>query len=58
MKRRGNPGWGFGAFETAQRTMQGYEAIHRLRKDQCEGSTQGNILVQNRIIDRLFGLAA
>jgi IS6 family transposase len=58
LKRRVNPGLGFGAFETAQRTIQGYEAIHMLRKGQCEGSTKGDILVQNRLIDRLFGLAA
>jgi hypothetical protein len=32
VKRRVNPGLGFGAFATAQRTIQGYEAMHRLRK--------------------------
>jgi transposase, IS6 family len=58
LKRRVNPGLGFGAFETAQRTIQGYEAIHMLRKGQYEGSTKGDILAQNRLIDRLFGVAA
>ena len=58
LKRRVKPGLGFGAFETAQRTIQGYEAIHMLRKGQCEGSTKGDILVQNRLINRLFGFAA
>jgi transposase, IS6 family len=32
VKRRVNSGLGFGAFATAQRTIQGYEAMHRLRK--------------------------
>jgi hypothetical protein len=27
VKRRVNPGLGFGAFATAQRTIQGYEAM-------------------------------
>ena len=34
VKRRMNPGLGFGAFQTAQRTIQGYEATHMLRKGQ------------------------
>ena len=34
------------------------KAIQMLRKGQCEGSTKGDILAQNRLIDRLFGFAA
>ena len=34
VKRRVNPGLGFEAFATAQRTIQGYEAMHMLRKGQ------------------------
>jgi len=37
MKRHVNLGLGFGAFATAQRTIQGYEAMHMLRKGQIEG---------------------
>jgi transposase, IS6 family len=37
MKRRVNLGLGFGAYATAQRTIQGYEALHMLRKGQLEG---------------------
>ena len=58
MKRLVNPGLGFGAFHTAQRTIQGYEAMHRLRKGQIEGIAQGDILAQNRVINQIFGLAA
>ena len=58
MKRRVNPGLGFGAFQTAQRTIQGYEAIHMRRKGQIEGIAQGDVLAQNHMINQLFGLAA
>jgi transposase, IS6 family len=58
MKRRINPGLGFGAFATAQRTIQGYEAMHMLRKGQIEGVAKGDVLAQNRGINQLFGLAA
>jgi transposase, IS6 family len=58
VKRRVNPGLGFGAFATAQRTIQGYEAMHMLHKGQLEGITKGDVLAQNRVINQLFGLAA
>jgi transposase, IS6 family len=58
IKRLVNPGLGFGAFATAQRTIQGYEAMHRLRKGQLEGVAKMDVLAQNRVINQLFGLAA
>jgi transposase, IS6 family len=58
VKRRVNPGLGFGTFATAQRTIQGYEAMHRLHKGQLEGVTKGDVLAQNRVINQLFGVAA
>jgi IS6 family transposase len=58
VKRRVNPGLGFGAFATAQRTIQGYEAMHMLRKGQIEGMAKRDVLAQNRVINQLFGLAA
>jgi transposase, IS6 family len=58
VKRRVNSGLGFGAFATAQRTIQGYEALHMLRKGQIEGIAKGDVLAQNRVINQLFGLAA
>jgi transposase-like protein len=51
-------GLGFGAFTTAQRTIQGDEAMHMLRKGQIEEMAKGNGLAQNRVINQLFGLAA
>ncbi|HEY5867745.1 MAG TPA: IS6 family transposase [Candidatus Tectomicrobia bacterium] len=58
VKRRVNPGLGFGAFATAQRTIQGYEAMPRLHKGQLTGMAKGDILAQNRVINELFGVAA
>ena len=58
VKRRVNPGLGFGTFTTAQRTIQGYEAMHMLRKGQLEGMTKGDVLAQNRVINHMFELAA
>jgi transposase, IS6 family len=58
VKHRVNPGLGFGAFDTAPRTIQGYEALHRLRKGQIEGLIKRDVLAQNRVINQLFGVAA
>ena len=58
IKRRVNPGLGFGTFSTAQQTIQGYEALHMLRKGQLEGIAKGDILAQNQVINQLFGLVA
>jgi hypothetical protein len=58
VKRRVDPGLGFGAFATAQRTIQGDEAMHRLHKGQLEEVTKGDVLAQNRVINQLFGVAA
>jgi transposase, IS6 family len=58
VKPRVNPGLGFGAFATAQQTIQGDEAMHRLRKGQIEGLAKGDIFAQNRVINQLFGLVA
>jgi transposase, IS6 family len=38
IKRRVNPGMGFWSLDTAWRTLQGYEAMHQLRKGQVTGT--------------------
>ena len=43
IKRRVNPGMGFWSFDTAWRTLQGYEAMHQLRKGQVKGTSRGDI---------------
>ena len=58
VKRLVNPGLGFGAFHTAQRTIQGYEAMHMLRKGQLEGIAKRDVLAQNQVINHMFGVAA
>ena len=42
----------------ARRTIQGYEALHRIRKGQVRWVQKGDVRARNRFIDRTFGLAA
>jgi transposase, IS6 family len=42
IKRLGNPGLGFGSFETAWRTLQGYEVMNMMRKGQIQGVEKGD----------------
>jgi transposase-like protein len=58
IKRRVKPGLGFGSYQTAWRTLQGYEAMNQLRKGQVQGPTKGDIVSQNRFIAAALGLAA
>ena len=58
IKRRVKPGLGFYSYLTAWRTLQGYEAIHMIRKRQVRGAAKGHIRAQNQFIAQLFGLAA
>ena len=58
IKRLVKPGMGFCSFETARRTLQGYEVMHMLRKGQMRGMEKGDILGQVAFISALFGMAA
>jgi len=58
IKRRVNPGLGFGSYPTAWRTIQGYETMNMIRKGQIKGTEKGNIAAQNQFIAGLFGLTA
>jgi transposase-like protein len=58
IKRRTRPGLGFFSFETAQRTLAGYETMNIIRKGQLKGAEKGDILAQVKLINRLFGIAA
>ena len=58
VKRRVNPGLGFGSFDTAERTLQGYEVMHMIRKGQLRDVEKGDVLSQNAMIAELFGVAA
>src|SRR5271157_3295622 len=46
IKRLVKPGMGFFSFESAWRTLQGYEVMHMLRKGHMRGVEKGDILGQ------------
>jgi transposase-like protein len=58
LKRLIKPGLGFSSFDTAWRTLRGYEAMHMIRKGQVKGIGKRDIEGQVKFIERLFGLAA
>lgn len=58
IKRRVKPGLGFFSFETAWRTLQGYEIMHMIRKGQMLGVEKGDSMEQVAFISGLFGVAA
>lgn len=58
IKRRVKPGLGFASYQTAWRTLQGYEAMNMIRKGQVTGAEKHNSQAQNQFIAELFGLSA
>ena len=58
IKRRVNAKQGFREFQAARRTIQGYEAIHMIRKGQVRWVAGDDLLRQIQFIDSLFDLAA
>jgi transposase, IS6 family len=58
IKRLVKPGMGFFSFETAGRTLQGYEVMNMIRKGQIRGVGKGDIGGQVTFVARLFGVAA
>jgi transposase-like protein len=57
IKRLTKPGMGFFSFETARRTLQGFEVMNMMRKGQVQGVAKGNIPGQVTFIASLFGVA-
>ena len=49
---------GFFSFQTAGRTLQGYEVMHMIRKGQVQNVNKGDITGLVMFIARLFGVAA
>ena len=58
IKQRVNAKQGFREFQAARRTIQGYEAIHMLRKGQVRWVSGTDVRRQNQFINKVFGLAA
>ena len=53
-----NPGMSFGSFNSARRTIKGYEAMNMIRKGQIQGVEKGNVMGQISFINQIFGIAA
>jgi len=58
IKRRVNPGLGFFSFNTARRTIGGYEVMNMIRNGQIVGIGKGDIRGQVRFVADLFNVAA
>jgi IS6 family transposase len=57
IKRLTKPGMGFFSFETAWRTLQGYEIMNMMRKGQVQGVDKGEVRGQVALVAILFGVA-
>jgi transposase-like protein len=58
IKKRINAGLGFRSAEGACRTIEGYEAMHAIRKGQIRWLGKGDVVGQRQFIHGLFGIAA
>jgi len=58
IKRLTKPGMGFFSFETAWRTLQGFEIMNMIRKGQVQGVAKGDVREQSALVARLFGVVA
>ncbi len=58
IKRLVKLGMGFFSFETAWRTLHGYEVMNMIRKGQLHGVSKGDILSQVKFIASLFEVAS
>ena len=58
IKRLVKPGMGFSSFNTARRTLRGYEAMNMIRKGQIQGVAKGDIRAQTEFMSQLFRVAA
>jgi len=52
------PGLGFKSFNTARRTIKGYEVMQMLRKGQVIGVAKGDVLAQLNFMAQIFGVIA
>ncbi len=52
------PGRGFKSFNTAKRTIKGYEIMHMLKKGQIEKVKKGAVRERVKFIAEIFGVAA
>ncbi len=57
IKRLTKPGMGFFSFETAWRTLQGFEIMFMIRKGQVQEVEKGDGRTQVTLVAKLFGVA-
>jgi transposase-like protein len=57
IKRLTKPGMGFGSFNTARRTLRGFEAMNMIRKGQVQGVKKGDVRASIELVSQLFGIA-
>ena len=58
IKRLTKPGMGFKSFNTARRTLKGFEAMNMIRKAQVQGVDKGHVRSQVEFVSQLFGIIA
>ncbi|WP_373525865.1 IS6 family transposase [Nostoc sp.] len=58
IKRLVKPGMGFGSFNTARRTIRGYETMNMVRKGQVLGVPKGAVKERILFINQIFGVVA
>ncbi|MEH2336011.1 DDE-type integrase/transposase/recombinase [Nostoc sp.] len=58
IKRLVKPGMGFTTFNTARRTLRGYEAMNMIRKGQVKGVEKTDIAAQVKFVAQIFGIVA
>lgn len=58
IKRLVYPGMGFGSFNTARRTIKGYEMMNMMRKGQIEEVARGAVKERVKFMAEIFGVAA
>ena len=57
IKRLTKAGMGFKSFNTARRTLRGFEAMNMVRKGQIQRVEKGDVIGQISFIHQLFGVA-
>ncbi len=58
IKRLVKPGMEFRSFNTARRTLKGYEMMNMIRKGQIEKVERGTVKKRIKFINQIFGVAA
>jgi transposase-like protein len=58
IKRLTKPGMGFHSFNTARRTLRGFEVMNMLRKGQVVGVEKGDVLARTEFVSQIFEVVA